>query len=157
MQEAEIPETFCCSWGDICVHHISQDFVCGNLSLRIFKPEGYPDIIALLDLIDIDDNLRRRNCSQVCFYCGASNTFLYRGTVASDLHRELLIGTNNFLSPGELKRQQWRWKGWQGELTWCWIRRYPKDYRGWLLFEAPHKMTCMTAGFPQKSDNTNDW
>lgn len=59
------------------------------LVYRIFKPEGDPDIIALLHLPDIDDNLRRRNCSQVCFCCGASNTFLHRGAIASHLKREL--------------------------------------------------------------------
>ena len=56
------PEDMC-----VCVHHISQDYVCGNASFCIFKPKGDPDIIALLDLPDIDDNLRRRSYSQVCF------------------------------------------------------------------------------------------
>ena len=57
------PEDTCvCS-----VHHFSPDYVCGNASFCIFKPKGDPDIIALLDLPDIDDNLRRRSYSQVCF------------------------------------------------------------------------------------------
>ena len=42
------------------VHLTLQDYVCGIASFCVFKPKGDPDIIALLDLPDIDDNLRRR-------------------------------------------------------------------------------------------------
>ena len=70
---------------DICAHHISQDFVCCNVPLCFFKPEGDPNIIALLNLPDIDDNLRWRNYSQVGFCCGATNAFLNSGAVASHL------------------------------------------------------------------------
>ena len=49
------PEDMC-----VCVQHISQDYVCSIVSLCVSKPKGDPDIIALLDLPDIDDNLRRR-------------------------------------------------------------------------------------------------
>ena len=124
MQEAEIPETFCCSWGHLCTSHFSglclpKFFPC------VFKPEGDPDIISLLNLPDINDNLRWRIYSQVGFCCGATNAFLNRGAVASHLLRQIVTGTNNFLTltynfpPEELKTQWWRWKGWQGEPTSC--------------------------------------
>ena len=77
---------------DICVHHNSQQTsvsitLLRILSAAIFKPEGDPDIIALLDLPHIDDNLRRRNYSQVGFWCRATNAFLHRGAVAPHLEK----------------------------------------------------------------------